>query len=238
MNNLGIILIATRKYGIFVQPLIDSLDQHMKVPFTVYLFTDDVTKTYTSDKASILSFEIESLGFPWVTLYRYRIINDHRGVFTTTHLLYMDVDMMVVADIGEEFFVDGLLSVVHPGFQYGGWGSVNTPQSSMSYVHPDKRGFYKCGGIQGGEKSIYLFASAAIDFAITVDDNHSKNIGYSKNFGILAEWHDESHWNWFLSHTHFNITTLNSSYCYPESWKLPFDKKILALDKNHKEIRS
>jgi len=30
---------------------------------------------------------------------------------------------------------------------------------------------------------------------------------------------------------------LDPSYCYPESWNLPYEKKLLALDKNHQEIR-
>jgi len=31
---------------------------------------------------------------------------------------------------------------------------------------------------------------------------------------------------------------LSPSYCYPESWSLPFDKKLLALNKNHNQIRN
>jgi hypothetical protein len=31
---------------------------------------------------------------------------------------------------------------------------------------------------------------------------------------------------------------LDPSYCYPESWNIPFNKKLLALDKNHSDVRS
>ena len=31
---------------------------------------------------------------------------------------------------------------------------------------------------------------------------------------------------------------LDPSYCYPESWDLPFPKRLLALDKHHEEIRA
>lgn len=54
--------------------------------------------------------------------------------------------------------------------------------------------------------------------------------------GVMAEWHDESHWNKFLSTR--KVKELNPSYCYPESWKLPFPKLLLALDKDHSVIRS
>ena len=58
--------------------------------------------------------------------------------------------------------------------------------------------------------------------------------------GIVAVWHDESHLNRYLSETFAldQLKTLTPSYCYPESWNLPFKKKILALDKNHAEVRS
>ena len=54
--------------------------------------------------------------------------------------------------------------------------------------------------------------------------------------GVMAEWHDEGFLNlWFGIH---NCKELSPSYCYPESWKLPFPKKILALDKDHAKMRS
>jgi hypothetical protein len=31
---------------------------------------------------------------------------------------------------------------------------------------------------------------------------------------------------------------LNPSYCYGESMNIPFERKLIALDKNHSEIRS
>jgi hypothetical protein len=55
--------------------------------------------------------------------------------------------------------------------------------------------------------------------------------------GIMAVWHDESHLNrYFIDHK--PTTILSPSYCYPESWKLPFHKRILMLDKNHKEFQT
>ena len=54
---------------------------------------------------------------------------------------------------------------------------------------------------------------------------------------IIAVWHDESHLNrYFVDHKPTVI--LSPSYCYPESWKLPYKKRLLALDKNHAAIRS
>jgi predicted unusual protein kinase regulating ubiquinone biosynthesis (AarF/ABC1/UbiB family) len=47
--------------------------------------------------------------------------------------------------------------------------------------------------------------------------------------GIIAMWHDESHLNNYFSK---NIPkSLDSGYIYPESSNIPFDKKIIQLDK-------
>lgn len=48
----------------------------------------------------------------------------------------------------------------------------------------------------------------------------------------MAVWHDESHWNRYCI-DHKPTTILSPSYCYPESWNLPYKKRLLALDKDH-----
>ena len=54
---------------------------------------------------------------------------------------------------------------------------------------------------------------------------------------IMACWHDESHMNWYFLNNPPTLI-LNPGYCYPEKATLPYTKRILALDKNHKEKRS
>ena len=55
--------------------------------------------------------------------------------------------------------------------------------------------------------------------------------------GIIAIWHDESHLNKFFT-INKPTTILSPSYCYPESWILDYNKKLLALDKDHESIRN
>jgi hypothetical protein len=49
------------------------------------------------------------------------------------------------------------------------------------------------------------------------------------NNNIIPIWHDESALNWFFKDN--KIHSLSPSYAYPESSIMPFQKKIVQLDK-------
>ena len=133
--------------------------------------------------------------------------------------------MRFVGDVGDEILGDSV-ATIHPGF-LGGRGTPETRPQSTAYIHPMDNLVYYAGGFNGGSSSNFLKMSEQIDRNIDVD---------SRN-GIIAVWHDESHLNKFFTKNK-PTTVLNPSYCYPESWNLNYDKKLLALDKNHDEIRS
>jgi histo-blood group ABO system transferase len=86
---------------------------------------------------------------------------------------------------------------------------------------------YFAGGFNGGSSYQYLKMAKYISNNIDVD--------YSKN--LIAIWHDESHMNrYFIDNPPTKI--LSPSYCYSESVKIPFKRRLVALDKNHNKIRS
>ena len=86
---------------------------------------------------------------------------------------------------------------------------------------------YLVGGFNGGSSVGFLKMSHILADRIK-DDLYR---------GIIAIWHDESHINrYFVDNPPTRI--LDPSYCYNESMKLPFDKKLLSLTKNETELRS
>jgi hypothetical protein len=122
---------------------------------------------------------------------------------------------------------DGLVGVRHPGFHASERSAYTYEPKSISTacVAPSEGKAYYCGGVKGGTSTAFLAMAEQLAANVNQDlrNNH------------IALWHDESHLNrYFVDHP---PKTLSPSYCYPEKWQLPFPKIVLALDKDHGEIR-
>lgn len=232
-------MIATRKYKQFVQPLLNQLaenflDGHAKI---VFLFTDQ-EMALNGHGTLVRQIVIPDYKFPQATLYRYRVFKDNAGAFKgCSHLFYSDVDMGCVGKVKREILGDGLTVVRHPGFfGLGGWGSNNVHPESMAFVPEEARQKYFAGGFQGGKTEVYL--KMCKELAANIEDDEKR--------GIIAEHNDESHMNHYLvAHPDIPRIELDSGYCMVESvylrenWKIDhLPVKIIALDKNHAEMRS
>lgn len=231
---IGILLIATNKYKQFVPQFIDSVARYfMKDKIIhIYLFTDEVMPELfrQPDRINITQRVIFSYGFPFATLYRYRIFLKDQLWQDCNYLFYFDVDTRIVAPIGEEMLAD-LVAVRHPGFDKVGGGSWENNKYSVCFTKERKS--YYAGGVQGGEMRNYARAMRIMDNAILIDEKN----------GIMPVWHDESAWNWYLS-WHKGFKELDSGYCMVEQmelrkkWKIDgLQPKVLALEKNHEVIR-
>ena len=226
MKKIGLILISTNKYKIFVRPLIDSarnfLLKNHKV--TYYLFTDSDEFNDLGD--DVVINKIEHLSWPMITLYRYKTFVKHKDILSAEdYLFYCDIDMRFVSDVGDEILGE-LVSTIHPGF-LGGRGTPETNAGSTAFIPDGDELVYYAGGFNGGSSSKFLEMSEQIDTNIDID----------LRTGLIAIWHDESHLNKFFTKNKPTVV-LSPSYCYPESWNLNYDKKLLALDKNHHEMRN
>lgn len=231
MSRVGVLLVATGKYDVFLQPLIDSMEKYFfqGEDIDIYIFSDKKTEIVSSDRIHIKVMRIDHYPFPYATLYRYKHFNSFKDLLISDYLFYLDVDMKLVGIVDEEILSD-ITCVRHPGFWRGGWGSDGCSIDSLAYLTKDKRIDYKAGGFQGGKRDSYLKACAILDARIQDDEKR----------GIMAEWHDETHWNWYLKTLAPEAKTLDCGYCYPEArWAMgmPFVRKIIALEKNHGEIR-
>lgn len=228
MAKIGLLVIATNKYIQFVPPLWESAKKHLLAGHDVTMFVFTNRTDFVPEPGQVV---IPQGHIPWpgATLFRYNIfVSAKPHLSEMDYLFYSDADMLFVDSVGDEVLGD-LVGTIHPGF-------FNKPRSEFTYetnvvsrasVASHEGTTYFAGGFNGGTRTNFLAMCETLATNIAAD--------YQKNH--IAVWHDESHMNrYFIDNP--PTVQLSPSYCYPESWSIPFNKKLLALDKNHAEIRS
>lgn len=240
---IGLCLICTGKYDIFLQPLIDSLATHFfpKNQVVIYLFMDKEFYHLTLPcRFSLICIPTAHKPFPYPTLFRYRFFTEASKKITTEFLFYSDVDMMVVGDVGDDILAD-IIVTRHPGFWNNSeWGSHGIPEFSKSYLRDDEKHRYLAGGFQGGATDRFLEMSRIL--ADNIDEDY-------KN-GYIAVHNDESHLNCFMNkiiyknYPDWKVSELTPSYCMlpDKEARVKFGLEglpaiIYALNKDHEELR-
>jgi histo-blood group ABO system transferase len=223
---VGLLLIATNKYRIFLQPLITTADTFFLKNHDVeyFIFTSDLPDINTQRKIHHLPTYHKP--WPYMTLERYKLFNNASNFLSQMDFIfYCDVDMKFVDYVSDEI-LHSIVATIHPGF-VGQRGTPETNPNSLAYVAPTEKMQYFAGGFNGGSAEEFLKMSHVL----------SNNIASDLQKGIIALWHDESHLNRYMID---NPPTkiLDPSYCCPEQWlDCPYGRKLLALQKNHAEFR-
>lgn len=224
---IGLLVIATNKYISFLNDLLASADKHFLPHHHVeyFVFTDHKSIEINSVR-SINIINVPHKEWPWMTLGRYQIFSQSSDRFKNIdYLFYCDADMKFCDTVSDEILSDRV-ATQHPAL-YERRGTPETNPNSLAYVSQFEPMQYFAGGFNGGSKQEYLKMSRTL----------SKNIQQDYKNNIIAVWHDESHMNrYFIDNSPTKI--LDPGYCYGESLKPPFTPRLIALDKNHKEVRS
>lgn len=190
----------------------------------LFLFSE-----HTIDLPDCCCLPIRHEPWPGPTLHRYRTLVEHEETLSgMDYLVHCDADMRFVGPIGNEILGE-LIATVHPGFYHRPLQEFTyerNPRSKACVLPEDGRRYY-AGGFQGGRSARYLEAARCLSQHIEEDDRS----------GIIAVWHDESHWNRYLI-DHPPAVELSPSYCYPEGQRLPFTPRLVAINKDHEELRS
>jgi len=220
---VGLLIVATGRYIQFVEPLIQSADKYFCTNHhvTYFVFTDGEVPNHEN----IVRIEQKRLGWPYDTMMRLSMYDMHRDILSEMDYLFAtDADMLFVDTVGDEILSDRV-ATQHPGF-VGRRGTYETNSISTACVRHQEGQHYFAGGFNGGSSKEFL------KMARTITENINKDL--EKHF--IAVWHDESHINrYFIDNPPTVI--LSPSYCYPESWHIPYQKRLLALDKNHGAMR-
>ncbi|XP_069497255.1 histo-blood group ABO system transferase 2-like isoform X2 [Ambystoma mexicanum] len=237
---VGLTVFAVKKYVKFLQKLLLSAEKHFMVGRTVhyYIFTDQPKKVPTihlrrGRSAHFLEIPADQ---PWqdISMYRMEALSKmakDRFYNEVQYLVCVDVEMVFKDHVGVEILGE-LVATLHPG--YFTMPRYSLPYehrpSSLAYISPAEGDFYYIGAIFAGTVvQIYQLANAC-NRAIIAD----------KSKGIEAVWHDESHLNRYLVR-HKPTKVLSPEYMW-DVYMLHGDllkkKRILAVTKDHEEIRS
>jgi len=226
-----ILTIATNKYLQFVEKLYDDISEKFLPGSEIncLLFTDHEVETSDNVKVHYIDHE----PWPMPTLKRYNYFMKEKDfILHHDYCFYFDADMRIDNLVGEEILADGVVATKHP---YQSFHSIqdmsyDRNSNSLAYIPYGQGRTYYAGGFNGGKTEHFMKMSEVI----------SENVSKDLENGVVALWHDESHMNKYLLDNPPALE-LTPSYCYAEEFygtDYPYEPKIIALKKNHNELRS
>ena len=229
MKRIAIFYICTGKYDIFWNDFFASSENHFCRGHQkhYFVFTDSTAITPGENVTVIYQ---DNLGWPMIACYRYRILlrmEKELGGFDL--MAFFNANALFVADISrEDFFGGGVRSLVcaqHPLFyENPAEAPFEKRPGSTAFVPDNNRKRYCQSAISAGTKDEYL--SMLHELA----DNTETDL----NNGIVAAWHDESHWNAYINNNRSAedvLNVLSLSFIYPEGYQFSCEKKIMMRDK-------
>ena len=227
-----ILTIATNKYIQFVERLLDNIEENFLNGHEIrcLLFTDHEVET--SDNVRVCQIDHEPWPMPTLKRFNY-FIKEKDWILEHDYCYYLDVDMGIVDKVGDEVLSD-LVATMHPyqSFYPKQDRSYDRNSKSLAYVpvgeEPEN---YYAGGFNGGSTKRFLEMAEVLADRVTKDLEND----------VIALWHDESQMNRYLIDNPPTLS-LTPSYCFAEEHmgnpNYPYEPKIIALKKDHNELRS
>lgn len=234
MNNrfrVAVLYICTGKYSVFWEEFYRSMEKNfLKDSEIEYFVFTDADRLYDEERNNrIHRIRQDNLGWPGNTLFRFRMfVSLEEKLKEFDYLFFLNANTVCRQEITEKEFLpieQDLLVVQHPGYyNSSAWKMpYERRKKSSAYIPYGKGGDYVYGAVNGGKTAAYLKMAKKLDKDIRQD--------YEK--GIIAKWHDESHLNYYVW-MYGNYRLLTPAYAYPENYSLPFEMKIMTVDKGKK----
>ena len=228
---MAILYIATGKYDVFWSEFYSSCESLFcnNTEKHYFVFTDS---EQINNSANVTKVYQDSLGWPFNTMFRYKMFLRVKDLLCNYDwVIFFNGNCQFKQIISEnDIFGNNqqydLLAVKHPGFYNKLPSDFTYEKRELSTAFVANAHYYFAGGINGGKSSVFL----------PLIHHLTDNIEGDLQNGIVAVWHDESHWNAYLNNNYEQIkdklNILTPDYLYPDGWNLPFTAKILLRDKN------
>lgn len=226
-----ILTIATNKYIDFVERLLENVEENFLNGHEIncLLFTNHDVET--SDNIRVCQIDHEPWPMPTLKRFNY-FVKEKDWILEHDYCFYLDVDMAIVAKVGDEILSD-LVATMHPyqSFYPKEQRSYDRNPKSLAYVAPgEEPENYYAGGFNGGSTKRFIEMAEVLADRVTKDLEND----------VIALWHDESQMNRYLIDNPPTLS-LTPSYCYAEEFmqnvEYPYNPKIVALKKNHNALR-
>ena len=219
---VAILYICTGRYAQFFDGFYESAEQYLLqgVEKRYFVFTDQAQLTKAENVELLIT---PCRGFPEDSLFRFdRFLEIKDKLKDYDYTFFFNANMRFVAPVGEELLEERLTAVLHPGyFDKPKWRyPYERNKQSKAYIPAHEEDYhYYMGSLNGGKTEDYL----------ALAETCSRHIHEDWEKGIVACYHDESHLNRYLRE--HRCKPLSPAYAYIEGKELPFEPRILLLDK-------
>jgi len=234
---VAVVFIGTGKYLNFLPSWYERCEENFlpDMEKQYFVFTDGNVPE-VPDNAIV--YPVEHLDWPYITLYRFDIINRAREEINKFDwLVFLDADMAVVDKVTPEEFFDNtgtksFFGVHHPCHflkfppHNQPPGSFETNPLSTAKVPEDYDfSIYWQGCLWGGRVP---------DVIEMMNELHDRIMTDEKN-NVIAVWHDESHLNGFYAQNKERVHTLGPEFAFPEVFAdaCNFQPKMVHLAKDN-----
>jgi len=223
---VALLYICTGRYIMFWEKFFESANTYFLKDCHVeyFVFTNGKIRT-TNDMVTVV--ECEHLNWPFSTLMRFHLFcKIEQELRNFDYVFFMNANIMFLSNISQEEILPlhhDLTALLHPGlyFKSKDFFTYERCPESLAFMSQNEGINYYSGALNGGKSDAYIQMAKVL----------SSNIDKDLENGIIAIWHDESHLNKYLWKYKEKVKGLSPAYGYPEEQNLPFERKILILDK-------
>jgi|TARA_R110001583_G_scaffold2787_4_gene19544 hypothetical protein len=209
---VAINFIGTNKYKDFFDGYYEGLQKNFlpNIEKHYFVYTDD-TNYKPFDKKNVTSMKIDHQGWPYITLYRFKFINQMRDQISKfDYTFFIDADLWCVGKVSWDEIIGSqpLIGVQHPGF-VGKIGAFETDSRSRANIYDGEYDLsqYRQGCFWGGKTNDFLEMTNVLEQRVDADLEDE----------IVAVWHDESHTNKYFLENKSLVRTLHPGYAQPQN---------------------
>lgn len=231
--NIGVLCVATGRYVCFWDEFYKSAKEFLFKNHNVHFFVySDASEINYEDNDDVTKLFAQSSKWPISVCDKFAILLSGKKFYKDfDYLFHFNINMKFIAPIGDEIlpdkdngylcaceWINHKLKGVVDNFPY------ERNSRSLAYIPYGEGSHYFMSGAFGGRTKEY------IEMCSEIEDNIRRDF----QDGIIAIWHDESHFNKYMLNK--NPLIMPSGYIIPENWKIKSCKnncRGLLLNKKH-----